>query len=303
MYRLREAMGANIPQPDRLADMPQLPPDRSHVTTEIPHPGSSDLGALETSAAVALMIDEQRAVADALEMAMPALVSFVDDLASRMKGGGRLIYIGAGTSGRLGVLDASECPPTFMSSPDQVLGIIAGGDSSLRVSSEGMEDDPYGSEEVLADIELNGSDTLLGIAAGGTTPYVLGALPRAKKAGAMTGLLTCAESVTSVDSCDHLIVIPTGPEVLRGSTRLKAGSATKVALNMITTIAFVRLGKVHRDLMIDIRCTNEKLADRAIRILKELRPDLSRSDAHAKLQACGGSLKQALSETNQSLER
>jgi N-acetylmuramic acid 6-phosphate etherase len=255
-----------------------------------------NLDARTTLECVALMAkDHQRAV-EAVDRAAPSLALFIDALVERMRGGGRLIYLGAGTSGRLGVLDASECPPTFHSDPSQVIGIIAGGDAALRKSSEAREDDPDGSREALAALGLTANDCVLGIAAGGTTPYVLGGLPIAKSLTshhAMTGLLTCATTAFPTD-CDHLIVLETGPELLTGSTRLKAGTATKLALNTISTIAFVKLGKTYGNLMVDVRATNDKLTDRAIRILRTLEPEISREEAARQLNEAGGGLKPAI---------
>lgn len=272
-----------------------LPPDRSHVRTEHRHALSTDLDALDTAGLVRLMADDHRAVIDAVERAAETLAEFIEALATRMRSGGRLIYLGAGTSGRLGVLDASECPPTFQSDPNQVIGIIAGGDSALRKSSEGKEDDPHGATEALASLRLTPHDTVVGIAAGGTTPYVLGGIVLARRAGAATALLTCVPMNTKPEGCDHLICLDTGPELLTGSTRLKAGSATKLALNIISTAAFVRLGKVYSNLMIDLRATNDKLVDRAIRILIELCPELSRKQAaDLLLKRAASNLKQAI---------
>lgn len=271
-----------------------LPPDRSHIRTEHRDPRSLELDALDTRSFIALMADDHRAVISAIEAARDSLAVFIDALVPSMRRGGRLIYIGAGTSGRLGVLDASECPPTFQADPNQVVGLIAGGDSSLRKSSEGKEDDPNGAAEVLKVLSLTITDTVLGIAAGGTTPYVLGALRIAKSYGATTGLLTCAAPVSKPDGCDHLIHLETGPELLTGSTRLKAGSATKLALNIISTAAFVQLGKVYSNLMVDLRSTNAKLNDRAIRILIELCAELSREQAAHLLDRARGHLKAAI---------
>jgi N-acetylmuramic acid 6-phosphate etherase len=192
------------------------------------------------------------------------------------------------------VLDAAECPPTFQSDPGQIVGIIAGGDSALRKSSEAKEDDAEGAAGELIALQLSERDTVLGIAAGGTTPFVLGALEFAKSTGAMTGLLTCAPQKQAIRACDHLIVLDTGPELLTGSTRLKAGTATKVVLNIITTSLFVQLGKVYSNLMVDLRATNAKLMDRAMRILITLCPDLAREAAHGLLQAANGELKTAI---------
>jgi N-acetylmuramic acid 6-phosphate etherase len=273
--------------------MASLPPDRGGVRTEARHPGSFDLDVLDTAACVRLLAEDHRAVAGAVAAAAGALAALIDGLAGRMRAGGRLIYVGAGTSGRLGVLDAAECPPTFQSDPGQVVGVIAGGDAALRRSSEGREDDPRGAAEALGAIGLGPRDTVVAIAAGATTPYVLGAIEIAAAAGAATALLACAPPPRPV-ACDHLVVLDTGPEVLAGSTRLKAGSATKLALNAISTAVFVRLGKVYSNLMVDLRATNDKLADRAIRIVQALAPELSRGDAALLLDRAGGSVKAAV---------
>lgn len=273
-------------------DSMRLPPDRGHLSTEQRHAGSVDLDALGTRACIDLMIDDHRAVTEAVRSARDALERLIDELVARLQRGGRLIYIGAGTSGRLGVLDASECPPTFQSPPEQIVGVIAGGDAALRESSEGMEDDPDGAKPALAELKVNDRDTVLGIAAGGTTPYVLGAIRLAHAAGAMTGFITCVQRVDP-PRCDHLIVLDTGPEILTGSTRLKAGSATKLALNIITTTAFIRLGKTYGNLMVDLRATNDKLADRAIRILRAISPELDRDAVLHLLRDANGELKTA----------
>ena len=243
---------------------------------------------------VELMVDDHRDVAQAVRGATPALSELIGALVPRVRGGGRLIYLGAGTSGRLGVLDASECPPTFQSDPGQVIGIIAGGDAALRRSSEGREDDPDGAADALRELNISARDTMLGIAAGGTTPYVLGALRFARNSGALTGLLTCVPQDSPCPHCDHLIVLDSGCELLTGSTRLKAGSATKLALNIISTTLFVQLGKVYSNLMVDLRATNAKLRDRAIRILVELCPELTRERAAELLDRAEGDLKQAI---------
>jgi N-acetylmuramic acid 6-phosphate etherase len=275
------------------ARMP-LPPDRGHLATERRHERSASLDALSVPECVSLMIQDHRSVAVAVDSAANALGTFIDALIPRVREGGRLIYLGAGTSGRLGVLDASECPPTFQSDPAQVVGVIAGGDASLRRSSEGREDEADGAAEALQRLALASRDTVLGIAAGGTTPYVLGGIRIARDAGAMTGLLTCVPQDSPCPNCDHLIVLDTGPELLTGSTRLKAGSATKLALNIISTTLFVQLGKVYSNLMVDVRATNAKLSDRALRILIELCPELTRRHAAELLDRADGHLKRAI---------
>lgn len=271
-----------------------LPPDRSHVLTEQRHPRSMSLCSKDVRGVVDLMIEDQAMVMQALRTGAPSLAGFIEDVVERMRNGGRLVYLGAGTSGRLGVLDAAECPPTFHSDPNQVIGIIAGGDASLRQSSEGREDELEGAGEALEALRLTENDTLLGIAAGGTTPYVLGALCIAKSSKAMTGLLTCSPPVQHPMDCDHLIVLRTGPEILTGSTRLKAGTATKIALNTITTAVFVQLGKAYSNLMVDVRATNQKLTDRAIRILQQVCSNVSREQAADMLNAAQGDLKSAI---------
>lgn len=278
--------------------MSDLPPDRSRVLTELEHPGGHDLGAASIRESIDRIADDHQQVVAALRDAAPRLEALIESVVTTLEGGGRLIYVGAGTSGRLGVLDASECPPTFNSDPDRIIGLIAGGDSALRRSSEGREDEFDGAHPQLKALEVGPADVVLGIAAGGTTPYVLGAIAFAARHGSSTGLISCAPRAHP-DGCDHLVVLETGPELLTGSTRLKAGSVTKLALNTITTIAFARLGKVRGGLMIDLRATNDKLHDRAIRILVRLFPDLSRSDAADQLARNNGELR----ATVESLER
>jgi N-acetylmuramic acid 6-phosphate etherase len=271
-----------------------LPPDRGHVRTEHRHADSGDLAALPLDDAVDLMIHDHRSVSEALAAAAGAIEAFIADLLPRLRDGGRLIYVGAGTSGRLGVLDASECPPTFHTDPGRVIGIIAGGDAALRRSSESREDDPEGAAADLDALGLDRRDTVVGIAAGGTTPFTLGAVARARAAGALTALITCSKPPTGAGPVDHLLFLDTGPELLTGSTRLKAGSATKLCLNVITTIAFTRLGKVYGNLMVDLKATNDKLVDRAIRILQMINPSLSREEAATVLDAAGRTLKTAI---------
>lgn len=298
--------------PDQ-AQQPGHPPDRSHIATEHRNPRSTRLHELDVAGIVDLIAAEDRAVLDAFDRARPALTAFLTDAEPRWNAGGRLIYIGAGTSGRLGVLDASECPPTFQTPPDRVIGIIAGGDSALRKSSEGKEDDPSGAHPDLQALNLTASDIVIGIAAGGTTPYVLGALAYAKSQTAtaplrsamsvspLTALLTCSP-VPRPPFADHLIVLDTGPEIVTGSTRMKAGTATKLALNTISTTLMVRSGRVYQNLMVDLRATNDKLRDRAARVISTL-TGLARTDAFALLDSAGGSVKSAIVMHRKSLPR
>ena len=272
----------------------KAPPDRSHIATERRNPRSAKLHAMSVAQCVALMTREDAAVPRALRAAQPAMVRFITAAERRFCRAthpGRLIYLGAGTSGRLGVLDASEAPPTFQVPPNRIIGIIAGGDRSLRKSSEGREDDPRGAAAALRRLRIGPRDTVLGIAAGGTTPYVLGAMRIAKRARCLTAMLVCTP-IAKPTSVDHLIILPTGPEVLTGSTRMKAGTATKLALNTISTTLMVRSGRVYQNLMVDLRATNTKLRDRAARILATL-TGLDRAAALRLLDRAGGSVKTA----------
>lgn len=267
-----------------------LPPDRGHITTEQPNVETQELDVLSTHECVELLASDHLQAINAVQCATPSIASLIDDVQRRIVDGGRLIYIGSGTSGRLGVLDAAECPPTFQSDPDLIIGLIAGGDSALRKSSEAAEDDPQGATNSLRKLQLNANDTVVGIAAGGTTPWVIGGLIFAKEQAAMTCLLTCAD----VDGeFDHSIVLKTGPEPLTGSTRLKAGTATKLTLNIITTTLFTKLGKVYGNMMVDLRATNNKLQDRAIRIVCDV-CDLERSAAADLLEKSESNVKLAI---------
>ncbi|MEM9066148.1 MAG: N-acetylmuramic acid 6-phosphate etherase [Planctomycetota bacterium] len=269
-----------------------LPPDRGHVPTERAHARAAEAEAAGTLGFLRFMNEEDRAVSTAVERATPSIASLVDAALPGFGSGGRLIYVGAGTSGRLGVLDASECPPTFLVEPTRVLGIIAGGDSALRRSSESLEDEVTGAHRELADLSLTPNDTLLAVTAGGTTPYALGAIPFAAAIGATTGLLTCG-LVPDDPHPDHVIHLDTGPEVIRGSTRLKAGTATKLALNMISTTLMVGIGKTHKGLMVDVSASNDKLRDRAARTISDL-TGLPRTEAFSLLERAGGRVKTAV---------
>lgn len=280
---------------------PALPPDRSHIGTEQRNPHSTELHRLDTAGIVALLNRENRSVLAALDAAEPALTAFITAVEPGFLAGGRLIYVGAGTSGRLGVLDASEAPPTFQVEAGRIIGLIAGGDSSLRRSSESKEDEADGARSELDALKLTAKDAVLGIAAGGTTPYATGALTIAKRAGARTGLLTCATVPRPMDA-DHLIVLATGPEPLTGSTRMKAGTATKLALNAISTALMVRLGKVYGNLMVDVRATNDKLLDRAARIVATL-TGLDRPASFALLDQAGGAVKTAVAMQRLGIDR
>lgn len=278
------------------------PPDRSHIATEQRNQRTRSLHRLSIAQCVRVINQEDAQVIAALRAAAPAITRFIEAVEPGFcakprpgKPAGRLIYVGAGTSGRLGVLDASEAPPTFMVPPDRIIGIIAGGDGALRKSSEGMEDDPDGARAELQRLALTPRDAVLGIAAGGTTPYPNGALLIAKeltRGKCVTGLLTCSK-VPQPDHADHLIVLPTGPEVLTGSTRMKAGTATKLALNTISTTLMIRSGRVYQNLMVDMRASNSKLRDRAARIVSTL-TGLSRPESFELLASAGDHVKVAI---------
>ena len=271
------------------ADM-TLPPDRSHIATEQVHGDTNYLDLLTTEDCVALLAKDHEQAFVAVQQAAKSIAAFIEDLAPRMQQGGRLIYIGCGTSGRLGVLDAAECPPTFQSDPQQIIGVIAGGDASLRSSSEAKEDIFDGIAPEFEQLQLSSNDTVLGIAAGGTTPWVVGGLEIAKQMGAMTGFLTCS----CIPTCaDHMLFLETGAEPLTGSTRMKAGTATKITLNIITTTLFTKLGKVYGNMMVDLKSSNDKLKDRAIRIVSTV-CETNRKISEVLLQSANGDVKTAI---------
>ena len=274
-----------------------LPPDRSHLTTERRNPRTMKLHSLTIEECVDTICREDRHAFDAVKRASPRITRLIEAVAPRFIAGGRLIYIGAGTSGRLGVLDASEAPPTFQIEQGRIIGIIAGGDSALRKSSESKEDDPQGSWDELRTLNLTANDSLIGIAAGGTTPYVHGAfafcktqLPEGSRP--FTAMLCCTP-IDHPEHADQLLILKTGPEPLTGSTRMKAGTATKLTLNIISTTLMIRLGKVYQNLMVDLKASNSKLRDRAARIVSTL-TGLDRDDCFALVDASGGSVKTAV---------
>jgi N-acetylmuramic acid 6-phosphate etherase len=250
------------------------------------------LDTLDTAGILRRMHGEEAAVSRAAGAALPGLAQVADWAAAALRGSGRLIYAGAGTSGRLGVLDASECPPTFGVAPGRVVGLIAGGERALRESVEGAEDDAAQGAADIAGLSAGAADVVVGIAASGTTPYVLGALAEARARGARTVLLAC-NPAAPVPAGTLGVVLDTGAEVLPGSTRLKAGTATKLALNMITTAAFTRAGHVHRGRMVRMRAVNAKLRARAVRMVAEL-GGVDTARAAAVLSACDHEIPTAL---------
>ncbi len=262
--------------------------------TERRHPASTDLDQLSPGALVALFAEVDRDVPDAVARAHEAITAVLIRLEAGMRAGGRLIYVGAGSSGRLGVLDAAECPPTFGTPPTLVQGVIAGGPAALTEAVEGAEDNEGAGAEAMVARGIVAPDLVLGIAASGTTPFVRGALAQARALGATTVLLTCAAPPIELTVlCDEVIHVAVGPELLTGSTRLKAGTATKLVLNTLTTGVMVRLGKTWGNLMVDLRATNAKLRDRGERIVM-LVAGLSRDEAQAALVAANGDVRTAI---------
>ena len=237
------------------------------LTTEQRNSATANIDKCTTLEMVRLINDEDKKVAAAVEKVLPAIAAAVDLIAEKLKSGGRLFYIGAGTSGRLGVLDASECPPTFGVNADMVQGIIAGGNVALTCAVEGAEDDVNLAAIDLEEKDFTAADILVGIAASGRTPYVIGGIEYAKKISASTVGISCVENSVLAKIVDIAITPITGAEVITGSTRMKAGTATKMVLNMLTTGAMIRLGKVYGNLMVDVHATNDKLRDRAKRIV------------------------------------
>ena len=242
---------------------------------------------------VSLMTAEDRSIPDAVAAAHVSIVATIELLVQVFKHGGRLFYMGAGTSGRLGVLDASECPPTFRTDPEMVQGLMAGGESALVRSVEGAEDREEDAQKDLEDRGLTGLDMVIGIAASGHTPYVRAGLRYAKALGCQTALLTCNPIATDDPAVNEFIIVAVGPEIVTGSTRLKAGTATKLVLNMLTTISMIQLGKVYDNLMVDLQISNKKLQGRAVGMLQNL-TGIDYETAESLLQDAQGEVKTAL---------
>jgi N-acetylmuramic acid 6-phosphate etherase len=290
------------------------------LLTEQPNPASATIDTLPTEAMLRVINSEDQKVAAAVARELPAIARAVDAIVSRMEAGGRLFYIGAGTSGRLGVLDASECPPTFSVPPELVQGIIAGGEPALSRATEASEDDPAMGVRDLAARGFSAADVLVGIAASGRTPYVLGAIGEARQMGALTIGISCTPESELSGAAEIAIAPLPGPEVVAGSTRMKAGTAQKMVLNMLSTGAFIRLGYVYGNLMVNVQPKNAKLADRARRIVAQAagvsyeraselleeagnhvraailmgKTGIGRGDAERRLAAAGGRISRAL---------
>lgn len=272
------------------------------LETETINEKTVDLDRLSTEQLLRVLHDENHTVAAAVDSALPAVIRLVEELTVRMKKGGRIVYVGAGTSGRLGVLDASECPPTFGVEPGLVVGLIAGGDTALRSSIEGAEDSESEGGNALHAVKLTANDTVIGIAASGRTPFVIGAVKFAKQKGALTAAVVNVSESSLAEHVDIVIAAVTGPEPITGSTRLKAGTAQKMILNLITNGAMVNLGKVYGNLMVDLRATNEKLKDRASRIVMKV-TGIDREEADELLIEAGFDTKTAIVMKTNSLDR
>ena len=291
-----------------------------HLSTEGARAERAEIDRLPTAELVRLMNADDAIVPAAVGEAAPAIAAAVDAIVERLEAGGRMIYVGAGTAGRIGVLDASECGPTF--NTDRVMGVIAGGQVAVSTSSESAEDHPDSGAQAIAVLGVGAHDAVVGISASGRTPYVLGAIAHARAAGALTVGVACNADSELSAAVEHPIEVLVGPEFIAGSTRLKAGTAQKLVLNMLSTLTMVRLGKTYGNLMVDVRVTNAKLRDRATRIVEQvagvdataaasalaeaggdakvavtmLRTGTSAAGARERLDAAGGHLRRALNE-------
>jgi len=264
-----------------------------HMPSEGRNPASAEIDRLPTLKMLQVINREDAAVPRAVARELPQIAAAVDAIVARLQAGGRLIYVGAGTSGRLGVLDASECPPTFGTPPGLVVALIAGGDRALREAVEGAEDSEEAGRADLALLAVTVHDAVVGLAASGRTPYVLGALAEARTRGALTVSISCNPGAPVAALADIAITPVVGPEVISGSTRMKAGTAQKLVLNMLSTGAMIRLGKTYGNLMVDLQPTNTKLRQRARRIVAEA-TGLRADQAEALLQSCDGEVKTAI---------
>ncbi|MGV8849057.1 MAG: N-acetylmuramic acid 6-phosphate etherase [Propionibacteriaceae bacterium] len=265
----------------------------STLTTEAANPAWAEIDTWPTGRLVTGMIDADRGLYDAVASCEDAITAAVDGIVERMSRGGRLIYMGAGTAGRLGVLDASEIPPTFGTDPSLVVGVIAGGSTAVTQAVENAEDDLEAGAQAMVDLDVGETDTLVGIAGSGRTPYVLGGLAEASRRGAMTiGLTNNAGSAVG-DASDIAIEVVVGPEFIAGSTRLRSGTSQKLVLNLLSTLTMVKLGKTYGNLMVDLRATNEKLRVRAVRTVVAA-TGASEAEAAAAVQGAEGSVKTAI---------
>ncbi len=263
------------------------------IPTEQINPSTVDIDTLTTTDLLQRINDEDQKVALAVQQAIPQIAVVVDAVVKSFDKGGRLFYVGAGTSGRLGVLDASECPPTFSTAPERVQCIIAGGETALRNAVEGAEDDPEAGQKAIQEHNVNEKDVVIGISASGGALYVSGAIHYAREMGSFTAGVTCVATSPLAISSNQAIVTAVGPEVVTGSTRMKAGTAQKLVLNMITTGAMIQSGKTYGNLMVDVKPTNKKLVNRAQRLVSEL-TEVSVDEAKALLEQCNYEVKTAV---------
>lgn len=263
------------------------------LTTEAFRPELADIDRLPTLEIARIMNGEDQTVPAAVAAQLPAIAAAIDATAERMSRGGRLIYAGAGTAGRLGVLDASECPPTFNTDPSEVTGLIAGGPTAMFTAVEGAEDSKELAAADLTARKVTADDTVVGVSASGRTPYAIGAVEHARSLGALTIGLSCNAASALGAAADHAVEVVVGPELLTGSTRLKAGTAQKLVLNMISTITMIRLGKTYGNLMVDVRASNDKLRARSRRIVS-LATGAADEEIEAALEATGGEVKNAI---------
>ncbi|MGY5046929.1 N-acetylmuramic acid 6-phosphate etherase [Streptomyces sp. 900105755] len=263
------------------------------LTTEAFRPELAEIDTLPTLDIARLMNGEDAAVAGAVALRLPQISAAIDGIAARMAQGGRLVYAGAGTAGRLGILDASECPPTFNTRPGQVVGVIAGGPSAMVTSVEGAEDSAELARTDLDTLGIGPADSVVGVSASGRTPYAVGAVEHARALGALTVGLSCNAGSALAAAAEHGIEVVVGPELLTGSTRLKAGTAQKLVLNMLSTITMIRLGKTYGNLMVDVRASNEKLRARSRRIVA-LATGAPDDEIEAALTATDGEVKPAV---------
>lgn len=264
--------------------------DISKLTTEKRNPGTMDLDEMTPEEITKIMNQEDAKAVRAVSEMIPQIVKAIEKTTSSLKRGGRIIYIGAGTSGRLGILDAAECPPTFGVDPSMVVGLIAGGEKAFLKAVEGAEDNPDLACEDLKEIKAGVQDTVISIAASGRTPYCIGGLKYARKAGCSTVSISCNKNAEQSKYADVAIEVETGPEVITGSTRLKAGTAEKMILNMISTVSMIEIGKVYENLMVDVVQTNEKLHQRAENIVEQA-TGCSREEAIRELELSDGDAK------------
>ena len=265
----------------------------NRLDTEQRNPASMDIDRMNTPEMVSLINQEDHKCAEAVKEVLPEIAKSVDLIAAQIRKGGRLFYAGAGTSGRLGVLDAAECPPTYGVPPEMVIGLIAGGPSAFLKAVEGAEDSRELGRQDLIDHGFNENDALVGIAASGRTPYVIGAMDYAREKGAPVMALTCCRNSLMSQHADVTMAPIPGPEVITGSSRMKSGTCQKLVLNMLSTCVMVKLGKVYGNLMVDVQATNEKLVDRAVRIVRTA-TGADEQTARAALEECGFRCKTAI---------